>query len=721
MKRKQDRMTGQAPAAGSLVHDHEQRILPDYHPRRIVPLGRPFGNAGRMASIVLASVVLLAALLPAQPMGFDREAYQKQVEIVKASYVKYEYMVPMRDGVKLFTSVYVPKDAGAGRSYPILLQRTPYSVAPYGPTSYRNVVGPSELCQKEGFIVAYQDVRGRGQSEGEFADIPYHKTKLSGPTDIDESTDTFDTIEWLLRNIPGNNGAVGMWGVSYPGFFAAFGLINAHPALKAVSPQAPMADVGNGDDSYHNGAMFLAANFNFYVFFTPRKKIEPGTAGPGMNPAPPVPPAPQALPAKPAPQAAAQSPRPPRWQGFGTPDQYDFFLRLGPLSNALKYIGDANPYWNDLVGHTSYDDFWQKRALAPHMKNIKPAVLVVGGWFDAEDLGGTPKLFHALDADRPDGPVALVMGPWTHGGWSRGAGDTVGDVGFGSATGEYYREKIELPFFVHYLKGQGDGPRSPKDGTTPRAWIFETGRNEWRTFGVWPPREAKERSLYLGPGGKLSFEPPASAGKGGADGGGFDEYTSDPARPVPTTGRIGSGMPHDYMTADQRFASQRPDVLVYQSDVLEKDVTIVGPVTPSLLVSTSGTDSDFDVKLIDVYPGTMPDPRPNPSGVRMGGYQQLVRGEPFRGKFRKDMTRPVPFKPGKAELVEFAMPDVCHTFKAGHRIMVQVQSSWFPLTDLNPQTFVDIPKAKASDFRKAVQRVYRGGKSGSRIKVLVME
>ncbi len=685
----------------------------------------PIRQAFSASLLILTAVVLLATATNALAQrGVYGEEYKKQVEYAKANYTKFEYMVPMRDGVKLFTIVYVPKDAG--RAYPILLQRTPYSVAPYGLTNYRPVLGPSELCTKEGFIVAYQDVRGRSKSEGEFLDIPVHKMKLSGPKDTDESTDTYDTIDWLVKNIPGNNGAVGMWGISYPGFFAAFSLIDAHPALKAVSPQAPMADVGNGDDCYHNGAFFLAANFGFYVNFWPK---------PAESAAPASSPSPTAISASSPSSSSAPSPSTspapvrPRWKGYGTPDQYDFFLRMGPLANAKKlYMNDDNPYWDMLLSHSTYDEYWRSRALLNYMKGIKPAVLVVGGWYDAEDLGGTPRLFQALNADRPDGPVSLVMGPWTHGGWS-GKDDKVGDIGFGSPTGAYYREKIEFPFFMRYLKGQGDGPRSPIDGSVPKAWIFETGKNEWRFFSVWPPKLAREKSLYLGHGGKLSFEP--APGKAGAHGGDFDEYTSDPDKPVPTVGYIGQGMPHDYMTSDQRFASRRPDVLVYETEVLEHDVTIVGPVVPSLLVSTSGTDSDFDVKLIDVYPGNYPDPRPDPAAapnplqgppnVHMGGYQQLVRGEPFRGKFRRDMSKPVPFKPGKAERVEFAMPDICHTFKAGHRIMVQVQSSWFPLTDRNPQKFVDITQAKASDFQKAVERIYRGGKDGSRLKVLVLE
>jgi hypothetical protein len=632
------------------------------------------------AVILSASLASLSAQAPARPP-------ETQLEYTKAHYAKYEYRIAMRDGVKLFTSVYVPKDQS--RTYPILLERTPYSIAPYGVDSYRSVVGPSELCEKEGFIVAYQDVRGRCMSEGDFVDIPFHKETFSGPTDTDESTDTYDTVEWLIKNIPRNNGKVGMWGISYPGFYAGFGLIDAHPALKAISPQAPMADEAGGDDAYHNGALFLSANFGFYSMFAPRQ------GGPAL----------------------------PKMDGGWTresPDRYDFFLKMGPLANARKYLKYPSPYWDDLVAHSTYDEFWRERALIYRMKNIKPAALVVGGWFDAEDLGGTPKLYQALLKDRPDGPIALVMGPWTHGGWAGRASDHVGNVGFGSPTGEYFRETIELPFFLYYLKGEGQGPRSPKDGTTPRAWIFETGTNTWNCFASWPPKEAKEKILYLAPGGKLTFDPAPAEGLD------YDEYLSDPAKPVPVIGRIGDGMPSDYMTEDQRFAAQRPDVLVYVSEPLAHDLTVAGPVTPSLKVSTSGTDSDFDVKLIDVYPDDNPGAGAGRgqgagrSGVIMAGYQQLVRGEPFRGKYRNSFSKPEAFIPNTPEKLEFAMPDVCHTFRPGHRIMVQIQSSWFPLTDRNPQKFVEIPKAVEADFQKAFERVYRGGKDGSRIKVLVI-
>ena len=622
--------------------------------------------------------ILAAPVLFAQPAAQNsQEAVRKQLEYTRANFTKYECRIPMRDGVKLFTIVYGPKDQT--QSYPFLMVRTPYSVGPYGVDSYRPVLGPSEASEKEAFIFVYQDVRGRYLSEGNFIDVPPHKTHFSGPTDADESTDTYDTIDWLLKNVRNNNGRAGMYGISYPGFFAAFGLMNSHPALKAVSPQAPMGDVGNGDDAYHNGAFHLAANFGFYTNFKMR----------GPEPSRPV-----------------------RSTGFeyGTPDQYDFYLRMGPLTNANeKYFKNENPYWTDILKHPNYDEFWQSRAQAPHMKNVTPAVLLVGGWFDAEDLAGPLKIFRSIEANGAKAPNTLVMGPWSHGGWSRGPGKTLGDLDFASNTGEFFREKIELAFFVHNLKSKGTGLQSPPDNKIPKAWLFETGTNEWRRFDIWPPRNAAVRSLHFGVGGKLSFDGGATSG--------FDEYISDPARPVPAISGIGSGMPGDYMTYDQRFASRRPDVLVYQTAPLDHDVTVAGPITPILNIATSGTDSDFVVKLIDVYPGDFPEPEPNPKGVRMGGYEQLVRGEPFRGKFRNSLSKPEAFIPNQESKIEFTMPDVCHTFRTGHRIMVQVQSSWFPLVDRNPQKFVDIPTAKASDFVKATERVYRN----SLVKVHVIE
>ncbi len=626
----------------------------------------------RLGVFLAAALVVLAA----------DEAERKQLAYTRAHYTKYEYRIPMRDGTRLFATVYVPKDTS--EKYPILMQRTPYSIAPYGADNYRVRLGPSEQAEKEGFIFVYEDVRGRFMSEGTFVDVRPHKTKFDSPRDFDDSTDTYDTIDWLVKNVPNNNGKVGIWGISYPGHYAAHALIDSHPALKAVSPQAPMGDLADGDDAYHNGAFYLSANFRFYTFFEPRKPdLEKKRERSMFDP--------------------------------GTDDAYRFFLNLGPLADALKkYDKQTDPaYWNEQTGHWSYDDFWRARSLVPYMKNVKPAVLFVGGWFDAEDLSGPLKLFQALEKNGPSAPNTLVMGPWSHGGWARSDGETLGNLRFDMGTSQYFRENIELPFFVQHLKDKHD--KKVPEIADSKAIVFETGRNEWHRYNQWPPKNAVARSLFLDANGKLVWSAPSASG--------FDEYLSDPMHPVPTTGETADdfGMPGDYMTFDQRYASTRPDVLTFETDPLDHDVTIAGPVTPSLRVSTSGTDSDFDVKLIDVYPDDYPNPDPNPMKLHMGGYQQLVRGEPFRGKFRNGFSKPEPFTPGKPEKIEYWMPDVYHTFKTGHRIMVQIQSSWFPLTDRNPQQFMDIPKAQASDYRKANQRVYRGGAEGSKIKLLVIE
>jgi putative CocE/NonD family hydrolase len=578
---------------------------------------------------------------------------------VQASYTKAEYQIPMRDGVKLFTSVYIPKDTS--QQFPIMLNRSPYSVAPYGVNEYKPQIGPTALFQKEGYIIVYQDVRGRYMSEGKFEDVrPYLPNKKSA-TDIDEASDTYDTIDWLVKNIPNNNGRVGMWGISYPGFYAAMGAIDAHPALKAVSPQAPIADWFIGDDFHHNGTLFLPHAFNFFSGFG-RPRPQPTTKG---------------------------SP------GFAhfTPDGYRFFLDLGPLANVNeKYFKGEVAFWNDMLKHPNYDEFWQARDTRPHLKNIKPAVMTVGGWFDAEDLFGALSTYKSIEKQSAGAYNILVMGPWFHGGWSRSDGDALGNVRFGSKTAAFYRENIELVFFNHLLKDKGEAK-------LPEAYVFNTGANQWRTFDQWPPKSAEEKSVYLDATGKLSFTAPTQKEC-------FAEYVSDPRKPVPFITNTATGMTREYMVDDQRLAAARPDVLTYQTDVLAEDFMVAGPVHVSLDVSTSGTDSDFVVKVIDVYPDNAPDNDPNPANVRMGGYQMLVRGEPFRARFRNSFSKPEPMTPGKVTRIEFEMPDILHTFMKGHRLMVQVQSSWFPLVDRNPQKFVDLYTAKEVDFQKATERVY---------------
>jgi putative CocE/NonD family hydrolase len=596
-------------------------------------------------------------------------------DYLRANYTKYEYNIPMRDGVRLFTSVYVPKDTS--RRYPIMLERTPYGIGPYGVDKYRDNLGPSSLFGKSGYIVAYQDVRGCYMSEGDFVDMRPYKTVKIAPREIDENTDATDTITWLLKNIACNNGRVGMWGVSYPGFYAASAMLDAHPALKAVSPQAPCIDWFLGDDTHHNGALCLHQEFNYDVVFgTPRPK--PTTKDP-----PPF--------------------------DHGSDDAYAFFLALGPVCRAdQRYFKGQRAFWNETMKHGTYDAFWKERSLLPHLKNVKPAVLTVGGWYDAEDLFGTLQAHRSLQKSGPKAENFLVMGPWDHGGWS-GSGESLGHVNFGAKTAEFYRERFEFPFFEHHLKERGDW-------TPPKALMFETGKNRWHCHDEWPPKEAKSRSLYLQAGGKLAFSLPEKC----ADAAAYDQFVSDPARPVPYTDTVAIDYPRAFMVEDQRFATRRPDVVTYRTDVLTEDVTVAGPIRVELHVSTTGTDADWVVKLIDVYPADTPDPKPNPSGVRMGGYQQMVRGDVMRGKFRKSFEKPEAFEPGEPAIVPFTMSDIYHTFRAGHRIQVQVQSSWFPLMDRNPQTFVDIYTAKEADFRKATQRVYHSAERASRLELPVV-
>jgi putative CocE/NonD family hydrolase len=599
---------------------------------------------------------------------------------VRERFTKYEYRVPMRDGVRLFTSVYVPKDARGGRRYPILLTRTPYSCGPYGSDAYPTTLGPSRAAQEEGFIFACQDVRGRLMSEGEFVDARPHNP-AKGPKDTDESSDAYDTIDWLLKKVRDHNGRVGVYGISYPGFYAAMAAIDAHPALAAVSPQAPIADWFVGDDFHHNGAFFLPHAFNFYANFG-------------------------------RPRSGPTTQRPPAFD-HGTADGYRFFLEGGSLAELdRRYLRGDVAFWKDLVEHETYDAFWQARNTRPHLKAIRPAVLTVGGWFDAEDLFGALATYRAIETQSPGIVNRLVMGPWSHGGWARTPGDALGKVRFGQSASSFYQEKIELPFFKQHLKGG-------TDAQLPEAYVFETGRNEWHALPAWPPAEAKPTAFYLSAGGRLSREAPAEAGEA------WDEYVSDPAKPVPFVEDIDVDMVVHYMVADQRFAARRPDVLVYQTEPLAEDLTVAGPIAASLVVSTTGTDSDFVLKLIDVYPDDYPLQPDEPKGDRntrskMGGYQQLVRGEPFRGKFRRSFERPEPFVPGQPDAVEFTLPDVFHTFRAGHRVMVQVQSTWFPLVNLNPQTFVDVNRASAADYRKATQRIIRSAAQPSLVRLNVL-
>ncbi|HEY4324099.1 MAG TPA: CocE/NonD family hydrolase [Mucilaginibacter sp.] len=590
-----------------------------------------------------------------------------------ANYTKYEYEIPMRDGKKLFTSVYVPKDQL--KQYPIMMDRTPYSVAPYGRDKYKSSLGPSSIFLHDGYIFVYQDVRGRWMSEGIFEEMTPEKEEHKTNNDVDEGTDTYDTIDWLLKNIPNNNGKVGVWGISYPGFYTTASLLSRHPALVAASPQAPMADLYR-DDAFHNGAFMLVANFGFYPFFTNRQDDKPTQRqGARLN--------------------------------YGTNDGYKFYMDMGSVKNSnTKYYKDTIRLWNEMLDHPNYDQHWKDRNVLYHLHDIKTAVLVTGGWYDAEDLYGAINTYKTLVKNNPSTPVYFTMGPWVHGGWSRGAGDHLGDVDFGGPTGPFYREKIEFAFFSHYLKG------TPLD--LPKVSTFETGVNQWKKYNVWPPKEAEDKNLYLLPGGRLSFDKPKASGNS------FDEFVSDPSNPVPFINSIAIDMKREYMTGDQRFASSRKDVLTYQTDVLDKDVTLAGNIWADLKTSTTGTDADWVVKVIDVYPDTATNNKFAGKDVNMAGYQQMVRSEAMRGKFREAFDKPVPFVPGKVSPVNFELQDVLHTFKKGHRIMVQVQSTWFPLIDRNTQQFEDIMKANDTDFQKATHRVYNSKENPSFLKVRVL-
>ena len=587
-------------------------------------------------------------------------------------YTKYEHRIPMRDGVRLFTRVYVPKDDS--QLWPILLTRTPYALKPYGDDNYSDAGGSFATFAKDKFILVTQDVRGRYGSEGQYEHVrPYNPNK--GPKVADESTDAFDTIDWLVKQVPANNGKVGMFGISYPGFYTSMGMIDSHPALKAASPQAPISDWFMGDDLHHNGAWFLAQNFGFFYQFSQVLDDPLHESAKPFN--------------------------------FKTPDGYEFFLRMGPLGNSDALFKGHCPDWTEFLHHDTYDSFWQARNIRPHLKNIRCAVMTVGGWFDAEDLFGALETYRWTEKLNPGITNVLVMGPWSHGAWGRSDGQRLGDIDFHSKTSEFYREKIELPFFRHFLKADTN-----YSGT--EAQVFETGVDAWRRFDAWPPRKAVARSLYLRGSGVLASEPPNEGASA------YDEFVSDPAKPVPFTSDITTDYPRSYPLEDQRFASERPDVLVYQTPPLEEDLTIAGPIEASLHVSTSGTDADWIVKLVDVYAWDYPDPNPNPTRIRMGRYQQLVRGDVFRGKFRNSFEKPEPFEPGKPASIRFSMPDVFHTFRRGHSVMVQVQSSWFPLVERNPQTFVDTATATPADFHKATHRVYRSADSASSISVLVL-
>jgi hypothetical protein len=606
---------------------------------------------------------LLFLLLPLSTL-----AQRNDSAWILKNYNKIERYIPMRDGVKLFTSIYVPKDND--EKHPILLNRTPYSCAPYGEEKFKTFWDTFlKEYLKEKYIMVYQDVRGRWMSEGEFVDVrPFIPNKKTNK-DIDEASDTYDTIDWLTKNLENNNGNVGVYGTSYPGFYATMASLSNHPALKAVSPQAPVTDWFIGDDFHHNGAFMLMDAFAFYSGFG-RPRPAPTTVGPSAF-------------------------------DYSTKDNYRYYLEKGALSNFTKqHMGDTFKFWTDMMKHPNYDAWWKARNVRNFVTNVKPATLVVGGLFDAEDVFGAWSTYQAIEKKSPLANNRIVMGPWFHGGWSRSDGSFHGNVQFGSKTSEWYQNNIEIPFFNFYLKGKGT------DKNIAEANIFFTGENEWKQLPKWPPADMKNTDLYLQTNGKLGWSKPSVAT-------GVSDYISDPARPVPYAENVHFRRTREYMSDDQRFAARRPDVLVFQTDILDDDLTLAGPVIADLMVSITGTDADFVVKVIDVFPDKFS--YSSNDKYLMDGYQMLVRGEVMRGKFRNSFETPAPFVPNKISNVKFTLPDVAHTFKTGHRLMIQVQSSWFPLVDRNPQKFVDIYHAKDSDFQKATIKIHHSASAASKI------
>lgn len=587
---------------------------------------------------------------------------------VKESYTKTDTYITMRDGVKLFTSIYTPKNASADKKYPIMMQRTCYSVAPYGIDKYPAKLGPSETMMKEGYIFVYQDVRGRYKSEGTFTNMTPVIDNKKSKTDVDEGSDTYDTIDWLIKNAANNNGRVGQWGISYPGFYTAAGILSNHPALKASSPQAPISDFFF-DDFHHNGAFLQGYFFTFPVFGV-QKKDTTSTA----------------------------------WYGdqtikANTKDGYQFGLDLGPLSNADKYYKN-NFFWQETVNHPSYDEFWQKRGLLKHYtSDVKPAVMTVGGWFDAEDLSGPLNIYKTIEKKNPNAYNTIVMGPFGHGRWSRETGKTMhSNIYFGDSIATFYQKEIESKFFNHFLKGNGD-----KNSGLPEAYMYDTGLKKWDTFAKWPATNITKQKLYLGADGKITMTAPKASAS--------TSYTSDPLKPVPYTEDMTTTMgftPHNYMSEDQRFAGRRTDVLVFQTDILTEDITLGGEIMSHLKIATTGTDADFFVKLIDVYPADEPNNPYMPNkNITLSNYWQMVRSEIMPARFRNSFEKPEALVAGKKTEVNFRLQDVLHTFKKGHRIMIQVQSTAFPLFARNPQKFVVNPyKATAADYMKATQTIF---------------
>jgi len=573
-------------------------------------------------------------------------------------------MIPMRDGIKLNTHIYIP--TRTGEQYPILLLRTPYGIGNATPAQLAASI--PELTA-EGFIVVQQDIRGRFKSEGQFVMLRQPRDPKDKNA-IDESTDTYDTIDWLLKNVANNNGRVGIAGTSYGAWLSVMAMLDPHPALKAVVQQASPADMWIGDDFHHNGAFRLSYGFEYAYMMESSKEItDPSKV-------------------------------------IDTFDVYEWYLKLGSLANVeTKYFNGKIPSWRDFATRPDYDDFWKRQAFAPWLNRVTVPTLNVAGWWDQEDFYGPIKIYELLERHDTAKQNFLVVGPWNHGGWSRGEGRKLGKIDFGSATAEHYRRNILTPFLAHYLKGKGSGD-------IPEAWTFRTGSNEWIRNDAWPPKQGVDSKLYLQKDLALSFSPPAASPQG------FDSFVSDPANPVPYRPRpieLRSGWT-TWLVEDQRFVDRRPDVLTWVSEPLSEDVVVSGRIIANLFASTTGTDSDWIVKLIDVYPEKYE------ADPKMGGFQLMIAGDVFRGRYRKSFEKPEPIPANSVQHYQIAFPANDHAFKKGHRIMVQVQSTWFPVIDRNPQKFVpNIFLAKETDFQTATQRVYRSGQHASYIAVPVIK
>ena len=599
-----------------------------------------------------------------------------QSNFVKDNFTKMETDIVMRDGIKLHTVIYIPIDRS--EKWPILVERTPYSAGPYGEDKFPRRLGPNGSLMKEKYIFVYQDVRGRYMSEGVNLEVTPNIAPKKTNKDVDESSDTYDTVDWLLKNISNNNGRVGLYGISYPGFYATACLPGAHPAIRAVSPQAPVTDEFIGDDANHNGAFYLLDNFSFMNFFDM---------------------------ARPGPVEDYEKPL----FTSNTKDVYKFFLKMGTIkaTNGPNYYNHKSVIWDEYLAHDTYDNYWKARNIRTHLKNITIPTLVVGGWFDAEDLFGALHTYKAIEKQSPVNANRLVMGPWTHGAWASPEWTKFATHEFGSNTSKYFQDSLETTFFNFYLKDKGNF-------NAAEATVFETGSNQWKSYPVWPPANSTAVNYYFNDNNKLSLQK-ANSQKS------FDEYISDPAKPVPYTNGTYGGRNNEYMAEDQRFAASRPDVVVFETEPLADDITLSGHINADLFVSTSGTDADFIVKLIDVLPDNEPNPKNSPRGFAMAGLQRLVRAEVMRGKFRNSYEKPEAFIPNKISEVKFDLNDVAHVFKKGHRIMVQLQSSWFPLVDRNPQKFMRIPEATENDFQKATIRIYHDAVNASKIVLPVLK